>query len=101
MRSLKLKDAFVVSRILKKIKIRPEVKENSSQEQFGADLIIGFFEGMGDAEVEVSGFLADLLGITAEELLNKDFDEMGTIIAEFKELKGLKGFFTQVGKLMK
>jgi hypothetical protein len=30
-----------------------------------------------------------------------DFDEFLSIIEEFKNLKGLKSFFTQVGKLMK
>jgi hypothetical protein len=101
MRSLKLKDAFAVSRILKKMHIRPDVKEGMSQEQLGADLLFKFVENIGEAEEEVLSFLADLKEIKASELAEMDFEEFMTIIEEFKNLKGLKSFFTQVGKLMK
>jgi hypothetical protein len=101
MRSLKLKDAFSVSRILKKMHIRPEVKEGMSQEQLGADLLFKFIENIGEAEEEVLTFLADLKEMKASELAEMDFEEFLTIIEEFKNLKGLQSFFTQVGKLMK
>lgn len=101
MRSLKLKDTFAVSRILKKMKIRPEVTDEISQSELGAQIIFKFVESIGDAEEEVTAFLADLKEIKVEELQEKDFDELATIIEEFKNLKGIQGFFTQVGKLMK
>lgn len=101
MRELKLKDAFSVSRILKKMKIRPEVGEDISQQELGAQLLFKFIESIGDAEEEVTSFLADLKGIKPEEFKELGLEEFMTIIEEFKELKGLKGFFSQVGKLMK
>lgn len=101
MRNLKLKDAFTVSRILKKMHIRPDLSDEITQEQLGADLIFKFVENIGEAEDEVTVFLADLLEIDVETLKEKDFDEMISIIEEFKNLKGIQGFFTQVGKLMK
>lgn len=101
MRSLKLKDAFAVSRILKKMHIRPDVKEGMTQEQLGADLIFKFVENIGEAEEEVLSFLADLKEMKPKELAELDFEEFANIIDEFKELKGLQGFFQQVGKLMK
>jgi hypothetical protein len=101
MRSLKLKDAFSVSRILKKMHIRPDVKEGTSQEQLGADLLFKFVENIGEAEEEVLSFLADLKEMKAADLAEMDFEEFMTIIEEFKNLKGLKSFFSQVGKLMK
>ena len=101
MRNLKLKDAFAVSRILKKMHIRPDVAEGMSQEQLGADLVFKFVENIGEAEEEVLAFLADLKGMKPDELAELDFEEMANMIEDFKNLKGLQGFFQQVGKLMK
>jgi hypothetical protein len=101
MRSLKLTDTFAVSRILKKMHIRPDVKEGMSQEQLGADLLFKFIENIGEAEEEVTAFLADLNEISVEEFKKLDFDEGWKLLEEFKNLKGLKSFFMQVGKLMK
>lgn len=101
MRNLVFKDTFTVSRILKKMNIRPNVVEGMTQEQFGAEIFFKFIENIGDAEGEVLSFIADLKGMKPDELANLDFDQVATVIDEFKEMKGLKGFFTQVGKLMK
>lgn len=100
MRQLKFKDTFTVSRILKKMKIKPDVKDGITQEEFGAAILFKFIENLGDAEEEVTAFLADLKGIKSEELSELDMDQFGEIIEEFKNLKGLQGFFMQVGKLM-
>jgi hypothetical protein len=101
MRELKLKDAFSVSRILKKMKIRPEVGEDISQQELGAQIMFKFVEGIGEAEEEVTTLLADLKGMKPDEMKELGLEESLKLIEEFKELKGLKGFFTQVGKLMK
>lgn len=101
MRNLKLKDTFAVSRILKKMHIRPDVTKGVTQEQLGADLLFKFIENIGEAEDEVLALLADLKGMNAEELAEQDFEEMANLIEDFKNLKGLSGFFQQVGKLMK
>lgn len=101
MRNLKLKDAFAVSRILKKMHIRPDVQDGMTQEQLGADLVFKFVENIGEAEDEVLALLADLKEMKPEELAELDFEEMANLIEDFKNLKGLSGFFQQVGKLMK
>lgn len=101
MRQLKLKDAFAVSRILKKMHIRPDVKDGMTQEQLGADLLFKFVENIGEAEEEVLTLLADLKGVKADELAELDFEESAKLIEDFKNIKGLQGFFLQVGKLMK
>jgi hypothetical protein len=101
MRELKLTDAFAVSRILKKMKIRPEVTENITQQELGAQLIFKFIEGIGDAEEEVIAFLASLKEMKPEELKELGLEEFLNILEEFKSLKGLNGFLQQVGKLMK
>lgn len=101
MRNLKFKDAFAVSRILKKMHIRPDVQDGMTQEQLGADLVFKFVENIGEAEEEVLAFLADLKGMKAEELAEIDFEESAQMLEEFKNMKGLQSFFQQVGKLMK
>ncbi|WP_423408019.1 hypothetical protein AABM38_20455 [Heyndrickxia sp. MSNUG] len=101
MRNLKLKDAFAVSRILKKMHIRADVKDGMTQEQLGADLVFKFVENIGEAEEEVLALLADLKGMKPDELAEADFEELTNLIEEFKNLKGLQSFFQQVGKLMK
>jgi hypothetical protein len=101
MRNLKLKDAFAVSRILKKMHIRPDIVEGMSEQQFGTELVMKFVENIGEAEEEVLAFIADLKGMEPDKLAELDFEEAATLIEDFKNLKGLQGFFTQVGKLMK
>ncbi|MCM3665509.1 hypothetical protein M3204_13915 [Mesobacillus subterraneus] len=101
MRNLKFKDAFAVSRILKKMHIRPDVQDGMTQEQLGADLVFKFVENIGEAEEEVLEFLADLKGIKPDELAKMDFEEAAKMIEDFKNIKGLQSFFQQVGKLMK
>jgi len=101
MRNLKFQDTFAVARILKKMHIRPDVKDGMTQEQLGADLIFKFVENIGEAEEEVLAFLADLNGMEPKELAELDFEETVKMIEEFKNIKGLRSFFQQVGKLMK
>ena len=101
MRNLLFKDAFTVSRILKKMHIRPDIQDGITQEQLGADLVFKFVENIGDAEEEVTAFIADLKGMKPSELAGMDFEETAKLFEEFKEIKGLKSFFSQVGKLMK
>lgn len=101
MRNLKFKDTFTLSRILKKMRIRPEMQDGMTQEQFGTELVFKFVENLGEAEEEVLMFIADLKGMDAKELADLDIEEVANLIDEFRNLKGLQSFFQQVGKLMK
>lgn len=101
MRNLKLPDAFTVSRILKKMNIKPDFKGIQTGEQLGIELILKFVEGIGDAEEEVIAFLADLKGMKVEDLKELDFEKSAELLKEFQEIPGLKSFFMSVGKLMK
>lgn len=101
MRALKLPDVFTVSRILKKMNIKPDFKSIQSSDQLGIELILKFVEGIGDAEEEVTSFLADLKGMKVEEIKQLDFEQSAELLKEFQELPGLKSFFMSVGKLMK
>jgi hypothetical protein len=98
MRALKTKDIFTVSRILKKMKIKPEVNQDTTQAQLGVELMIQFVQNLGEAEEEVSAFFADLKGITPAEFAELDLEETAEIINEFKQLKGLNAFLSQAFK---
>jgi hypothetical protein len=100
MRNLQFKDVFTVSRILKKMQLKFDVK-GLTQEELGAKLIYQFVENIGEAEEEVTNFLADLKGIDKARLQSSPIDEIFSLIEEFKKLPGLSAFFTQVGKSMK
>ncbi|WP_025027760.1 hypothetical protein [Caldalkalibacillus mannanilyticus] len=101
MRKLTFPDVFKVSRILKKMKIRPEILEDSSQESVGLDIIMKFLENLGDAEEEVTAFLADLKEMSMEEFKQLDLEQTAEVIKEFSEIPGLQSFLKVVSKSMK
>lgn len=101
MRTLKFTDAFKVSRILGKMKIRVEFVEAMTQDQMGIALIQGIMENLHEAEKEVVDLLADMKGVSKKEIENLPFDEVVELIEEFKNMPELKSFFTSVSKLMK
>lgn len=100
MRNLELRDVFTLSRILKKMQLKIDTK-GFSAEELGNNLLFQFIENIGEAEKEVTEFLADLKGIDVERLRSSSIEEVFAMIDEFKELPGLNTFFTQVGKSMK
>lgn len=96
---LKFNHAFQMSRIFKKMKVRPDMKEGMSQMEFGAFFFLEAFENLGDAEQEVYEFIADLKGIESKEVAEWDFDQFYDFIEEFKKIEGLDRFFKSVSKL--
>lgn len=100
MRELGFADVFTVSRILKKMNIRAEFQTAMSAQQVGIVLMQQVLESLGDAEKEVTAFLADLKGLKEAEIKKLSLDETFDLIEEFKELPQLKSFFARVSKLM-
>lgn len=98
MRSLKTNDVFKMSRILKKMDLKPNT-EGKTQEQLGAELILSALENLHLAQDEVNDFLGDLIGITGPEFGELPIEESFKIISEFKNIPGLEGFFKQAGLL--
>lgn len=83
------------------MQIKPEISKETTQEQLGIQLTTKFAEGLGDAEGEITSFLADLKGIDKERIQQYSFSETFALIEELKEQEDLKGFFMQVAKLTK
>lgn len=102
MRDLTMQDVYSMSKILKKMNLKQDVVlEGKTQEQAGFELIVTVFENLHLAEKEVNGFIASLVGITADEYSQLPFEEGMKYLEEFKNKPGIVNFFKSAGKLMK
>jgi len=100
LRELRTGDIFKMSRILRKMNLKLDFNDKS-QDQMGGELILAIAGSLDLAEDEISEFIADLSGITAEEFKALPISESIKLINEFKAITGLKGFFEQAGRLTK
>lgn len=98
MRPLKTMDVFKMSKILKKMDIELDIKDGMTQEQVGAQVIVQIAGGLHQAEDEVSGFLADLVGINPKTFGELPIEDTLEIFALFKEQKGIMNFLKLAGK---
>jgi hypothetical protein len=96
LRKLKTSDIFKMSKILKKMCLKFDVKDKT-QEQVGAEIIITAFENLHLAENEVNEFFADLCKMTVKEFEELEIEETLKIINEFKQTPGINNFFKQAG----
>ena len=98
MRDLKTSDIYKMSKILKKMNLKLEVNEKTSQTQMGAEMIQRIAENIHLAEKEVNEFISELIGITAEEFSNLSIKNTKKYIDEFKKLEGIGDFLKLAGK---
>jgi gamma-glutamyl:cysteine ligase YbdK (ATP-grasp superfamily) len=108
MRDLKFPDVFTVIRIIKKAGISrqaraifAETSEDTTQKEIGARFLFSCVENLGEAQEEITDFLASLKQIEKKELENLSIDETIEMISEFLNHPGLKNFLSSVSKLMK
>ena len=107
MRNLKAPDLFSLSRIIKKMNVKEEIKalakditgvteeeKVKAEQTMQIDLLMLFIENIGSAEKEIYKLLADLNGITSKEIENMDLDKLIDIIKELFEQKSLGSLFT-------
>lgn len=92
-------DIFKLSRILKKMEIKFDVKEGMTQEQLGAELIMKAFENLHLAQKEVNEFMGSLIGIDGKAFGELPISEYFEYLEKFKDIKNIKSFFTQAEKL--
>lgn len=78
-----------------------EVKEMTANEK-GLEVLFTILQNSGEAEEEIYKFVASLNEYNdPDRARTMSFEELGLFIKEFREIKGLRGFFTQVFKFMK
>lgn len=106
LRKLNGNDIFKMSKILKKIDFNPDLSDikgkdtEAKQISVGMNMLKNILENLYLAQNEVNEFLGGLCGCSGEEFGEKDLDEVGEIIVEFKEMVKGSSFFTHVLKLM-
>lgn len=101
MRSLKGNDIFVVSRMLKKLDIKLEVKKGMSQEELGGILIKQLFENLHIVQDDFNDFLGSLCGISGEEIGNLELDVYIDKINQLKDKISGTNFLQNAIQLMK
>lgn len=108
MRSLKFSDVFAVIRIIKKAGLSRQIRsifadmdEETSEKELGAKFIFMCIENLGEAQEEITDFLASLNGVSKEEFEKLSLEEIVELLNDFFKQPGLKGFLLSVSKLMK
>lgn len=98
MRKIKTGDIYKMSRILKKLNIKTDLKDGISMTQAGVQVFQKALENLYQAENEVNEFMADLVGITPEEFADLPIGETLKIFNEFRKQEDIKTFLELAGK---
>lgn len=103
MRKLGMRDIYPMSKILKKLGLKLNSLNDDgtkkSQTQLGAEMILSVAENIHLVQNEVNELLGSLVGITGEEMNELDLEDGLTIIALFKNQKGVANFLKSAGAL--
>ncbi len=97
LRGLKVKDMYKMSRILKKIGLKLDMKDKN-QSELGAEIMLKIAENLHLAETDVNEFLSDLAGIELEEFEELSIKEVKKLYDEFRNLEGVSDFLSKAGK---
>lgn len=97
MRKINMKDVFLASKIARKINFKNAgIDFKANQEEVGGQIIIFIFENLDKAQDEICELFGGILEIDPNQFLEMSLDE---IYNKFKEMEGLKDFFTSLSKL--
>lgn len=97
MRPLKTLDIYAMSKILKKLNVKLDVNEKTTQQQLGVQMFQRVAENLHLADAEVNAFLGEMVGIKAKEFNDLPIEDTLKIISLFKEQKGLASFLKLAG----
>lgn len=97
MRPLKTLDIYAMSKILKKLNVKLDVNEKTTQQQLGVQMFQRVAENLHLADEEVNAFLGEMVGIKAKEFNDLPIEDTFKIISLFKEQKGLASFLKLAG----
>jgi hypothetical protein len=108
MRDLKFPDVFAVIRIIKKAGISEQARaifagidKDTTEKEIGAKFLFACLENLGEAQKEITDFLASLKKVDPKEIEELTLDETTELIMEFVNHKGFKSFLSSVSHLMK
>lgn len=101
MRNLNNADLIKILRIVRKTNIKERIrdanfnKEGMSEEQFGISMILEIIESVPDAEKEIFSFLADVAGVTTEEMMNDEFELLLDVVEHLNKQEKFTRFLEQ------
>ena len=99
MRKPNIKDAFLMSRIIKKIDLKnADIKWEEKSETVGKEVVFYIIENIDKVEDEVSELISNIFEVEKEKALEVPLDE---VFEQLKNIEGIKNFFQQAGKLTK
>lgn len=104
MRKLKTLDMYSMSKILKKMNLKAEISpgvKGKGVEEVGFEIILTALEHLHLAQDEINEFIGGLVGLSAAEFNDLEFEDTLKIFAMFKELKGVGNFIKSAGQLKK
>lgn len=112
MRKLNFEDVFTITKIIKKMNIKNEIKEcigsvnksdksKSSVESLGIDIALIFIENVGNAEREVYSLFSSLTGKKVEEVKKLELTEIVDMIKELFTNEDVKKVFSTALNLKK
>src|SRR5690625_7944504 len=93
MRDLKTGDIYKMSRILKKMDLKFEVGKDVTQIEMGVKCVQKILENLHMAETEVNEFLAELIGMTREELDDLPVGEVVEVFNQCNNQKEIRSCF--------
>ena len=110
-RNLKTSDLFVLSRILKKMNIKDEIKglakditgatvkaKKAAEQGMEIDLTMLFVENIGNAEPEIYKFLGSLSGKKAQEIADQSPADTINMVKELFSQEGFTDFLSLASK---
>lgn len=111
MRNLKTSDLFTLSKIVKKMNIKNDIKSLAkditgltedekikAEQTMQIDLVMLFVENIGSAEKEIYNLFADITSKTAKEIEDMDLDKFIELITELFKQDGISNFLSQALK---
>jgi hypothetical protein len=107
MRNLKTSDLFSLSKIIKKMNIKEDIKalvknvtgmkpeeRQIAEQTMQTDLVMLLIENIGNAEKEVYKLLADISGKTVKEIEDMNIDNFINMIKEIFSQDGIGNFLS-------
>lgn len=111
MRNLKTSDIFGLSRILKKMNIKEDIKKlarnvtgttpeekKKAEQNMEIDLVMLFVENISSAEKEIYKFFADLTGKNAADIENMELSKFIDLVKELFNQDGFENFLSAVSR---
>ena len=98
MSKFKIKDTFIMAKIIKKLDLKSKVDTTKSEEEVGKDILFYVIEIINSVNDEKSEVIGSIFEVSKEEALDIPLDNL---INEFKNIGGIADFYQSERKLTK